>query len=228
MFVNAISQSLTPVQKAAAATAVSDLKLIFTWFLNLNPDDRKSIVKMGDKSEAFVRKVLQVLKANPSVAGTLDLTEFEKDLVLFDDLREFAALLTPFYEGLNDTMLLLGSELIQQANTGYANIKEAAKTNSALTAAADELGARYAKSSRGVVNVFSFGPNETRTLNGIVPDRQFKALVGGPFAVYKGPNAVGKNILVAPGQPFQIPFGWTTITVVNMSAAIGVFQCPQE
>src|SRR4051812_38886679 len=108
MLVNNISQTLTAAQKTDAATAVNDLKLIFTWFLNLNPDDRKGIVKMGEKSEAYVRDVLQTLKANPSAAGTLDLVEFEKDLTLFDDLRAFAALLTPFYEGLNDTMMLLG------------------------------------------------------------------------------------------------------------------------
>jgi hypothetical protein len=228
MFVNAISQALTPAQKAAAATAVNDLKLIFTWFMNLTPEDRKMIVKMGDKSEAFVRKVLEVLQANPAAAGTLDLTEFAKDLTLYDDLREFAALLTPFYEGLQDTIVLLGSELVQQANIGYANIKEAAKTNAALSTDLAELAQRYERGSRAVPNVFSFAANETRTLNGIVPERQMKVLIGGPFTIYKGSSAAGESRTASTTNPLQIPSGWRTVTVVNLAATPSVFSVIQS
>jgi hypothetical protein len=229
MFTNVISQALTPAQKAAATTAVNDLKAIFVWFLNLTPEDRRKIIKMGDKSEAFVRGVLEALQLHPTVAGSLDLTEFEKDLTLWDDLREFATLLTPFYEGLQDTIILLGSELMQQANSGYALIKEAAKTNQALTQVAQDLGQRYAKAGVIEPNAFTLAPSGNITLNGIVPGRQFKLLSGGPVTVYKGTVAGGESKVVGIGNPINVPTGWSTITAVSSHpTSPSVFLVAQE
>jgi hypothetical protein len=218
MFTNNISQALTGAQKTAMQAAVTTLTGIFTWFLNLTAADRKKILKLGEKSEQFVRAVLDALENNPSAAGTLDLVEFRKDLTLWDDLRQFSMLLTPFYEGLQDSIMLLGNELMSQANSGYGFIKEAAKTNAALTTVASDLGKRYEKGGRGLANAFTLGPGGTNTLNGIVPLRQIKILVGSSVTIYKGANAVGTSKVVGIGTPIKVPAGWTTLTAVNNDA----------
>jgi hypothetical protein len=230
MFLNKISQSLSPIQKTAAQGAISTLASIFVWFLNLTAEDRQKILKLGEKSEQFVRAVLDALEANPAVAGTqLDLVEFRKDLTLWDDLRQFAMLLTPFYEGLKDTIMLLGNELMQQANMGYGLIQQAAKGNTALTEIADQLGQHYLKGSRSIANAFIVAPNGTMTLNGIEGGRQFKLLSGNPVTVYKGDAAAGKNKVVGVGQPVVLGEGWTTITVKsNDPVNPCVFMVAQE
>jgi hypothetical protein len=228
MFTNVISQTLTALQKAAAAQAITDLNLIFTWFLNLTPEDRKKILKMGDKSESFVRGVLQALQLHPTVAGSLDVAEFEKDLTLWDDLREFATLLTPFYEGLQDTIILLGSELMRQANAGYALIKEAAKTNQALSQIAADLGQRYQKAGPIDPSAFTLPPNGQLTLNGLVAGRQFKIVSGGPVTLYKGNVAGGlESKTVGLNTPIKLQSGWNISTAVNMVNTPTIFTVIQ-
>ena len=229
MFTNNISQSLSPAQKTSINTAMTSLTGIFTWFMNLTPADRKKILKMGPKSESFVRGVLQALQAFPAVAGSLDLAEFEKDMTLWDDLVAFNAQLTVFYEGLQDTMVLLGNELMQQANAGYGNIKESAKTNVALSTIAADLAERYKKAEVLEPTAFTLAPSANRTLNGIVVGRQFKVLSGGPVTVYKGAFANGENKIAGVGNTFKIAAGWSTITVVSSNGADPtVFLVAQE
>jgi hypothetical protein len=229
MFTNNISQSLTALQQTSISTAMTSLNGIFTWFMNLTPADRKKILKMGPKSESFVRGVLQALQQFPAVAGSLDLTEFEKDMTLWDDLVAFNAQLTVFYEGLQDTMIVLGNELMQQGNAGYANIKEAAKTNVALSTIATDLGERYKKAEVLEPTAFTLAPSASRTLNGIVVGRQFKVISGGPVTVYKGAFANGENKLAGLGNSFKIAAGWTTITVVSTNGTDPtVFLVAQE
>jgi hypothetical protein len=215
MFTNNVSQTLSPLQKTSIQTAMTSLTGIFSWFMNLTPADRKKLVKMGPKSESFVRGVLQALQQFPAVAGPLDLTEFEKDMTLWDDLVAFSAQLTAFFEGLQDTMFVLASELMQQGNAGYGLIKEAAKTNQSLTQIAADLGERYKKAEVLEPTAFTLAASASRTLNGVVVGRQFKVITGGPVTVYKGAFANGENKIAGVGNSFKISAGWSTITIVS-------------
>jgi hypothetical protein len=221
MFTNTISQALTALQKTDISTKINDIKLILVWLFNLTPEDRKKIIKMGDKSVSYVRGVLAALKANPAVVpSTFDVTEFEKDMTLYDDLLAILMLLRPLFEGLEDTLVLVGSELIQQANAGYAILKEAAKTNSALTQTVQDLGERYSKAGIIEPTAFVLAPAGNKVLNGVIPGRQFKLVSGGPVTFYRGPVAGGnESKVVGMGNPAKVPTGWTTITIVNNDSA---------
>jgi hypothetical protein len=147
-------------------------------------------------------------------------TEFDKDIVLWDDLTAIILLLRPLFEGIEDTLVLLGSELIQQANAGYAILKEAAKTNSALSDTVSELGERYKKAGIVEPTAFVLAPSASKVLNGVVPGRLFKLVSGGPVTFYKGAVAgVNENKIVNLGNPVKISKGWTTITMVNNDSA---------
>ena len=229
MFSNNVSQQITAAQKTAATNSINDLKLLFAWLLNLTPEDRKKILKMGNKSVAFVRKVLAALKANPQVVpASFSVIEFEKDLNLYDDMLAILMLLRPLFEGFGDTLLLLGSELMKQGNAGFAILKEGAKTNSALSETVKDIGRRYQWATRIQPTVYTIQGKQQLTLNGVVPLRQMKVLSGGPFKVFKGAMPDGDGLLLALDQPLKLPRNYTKITMVHLSDSIGVFSLIQK
>lgn len=225
-----ISFALSAAQKADLQLKINDMLLILTFLINLTPTERKKLLKMGDKSVSFVREVLIALKANPSVVpGSFDVTEFEKDLTLYDDLIAILALLHPLFEGIEDTVLALGNELMRQGIAGYNLVKEAAKTNSALDGVARDLGERFKRAGKVVPTAFTLLPSGSITLNGIVPDRLFKNISAATVSVYKGNVVGGDRKVVGGNSSVKIPGGWTTITVVDDDNAVpATFQVIQK
>ena len=225
-----ISQSLSAAQKADLQLKVKDMLAILVFLINLTPTERKNLLKMGDKSVRFVREVLIGLQANPSVIPpNYDVTEYEKDLTLYDDLMAILGYLRPLFEGIEDTILALGNELMREGISGYNLIKEAAKTTSALDGLAQDLGERFKLAGKTQPTVFTLAPHAQITLNGIVPERLFKTLSGATVSVYRGTAAAGTKKVVGGNSSVKLPSGWTTITVVNDDSALaGIFQTIQK
>jgi len=225
-----ISSTLSAAQKADLQAKVNDMLLILTFLINLTPVERKKLLKMGDKSVSFVREVLIGLQANPSVVPpNYDVTEYQKDLTLYDDLMAILGYLRPLFEGIEDTILALSNELMRQGISGYNLIKEAAKTNSALDGLAQDLGERFKLAGKTQPTVFTLLPNGQITLNGIVPLRQFKTLSGATVSVYKGNTVGGDKKVVGGNSSIKLPSGWTTITVVDDDSTLpAIFQVIQK
>ncbi|MBK5285397.1 MAG: hypothetical protein JJE25_08325 [Bacteroidia bacterium] len=224
-----ISSALTAAQKADIQTKINDIKLVLVFLINLTPAERKKLLKMGDKSVAYVQEVLAALQANPTIVpASFDLAEFKKDMFLYNDLLEILNYLRPLFEGIDDTMLALSNELMRQANSGYGFVKEAAKTNSALESTASDLGERFKQAGKQAPTVVTLVPGGTITLNGIVPERLFKNISSATVSVFEGANAVGTKKVVGGNSSIKIPGGWTTITVVDDDAAAAIFQVIQK
>ena len=86
------------------------------------PDrDRRSLNKMGDKSEAFCRQTLNVLTQNPQVVpATLDLQEAQRDLIALDQMRSRTTRLRQLLGRAEDTETALGSDVMNASLEGYA------------------------------------------------------------------------------------------------------------
>ena len=95
--------------------------------IQLNPDDRKSIIKMGDKSYSFVTKALEYMNTHADlVPGYIDVSEMEKDVSTVTMLRQLLQDLNPLVDGISDTLMLAGSEAMMTSLTYYNNVKVAA------------------------------------------------------------------------------------------------------
>jgi hypothetical protein len=225
-----ISSALSAAQKTDLQLKVNDMLAILVFLINLTPDERKKLLKMGDKSVSFVRETLIALQGNPTVVPPgFDITEYQKDLALFDDLVTILSYLRPLFEGIEDTQLALSNELMRQGIRGYKLIVEAAKTNSALDTVARDLGERFKIAGRQQPTVFSLLPQGQITLNGIVPNRLFKTLSAATVSVYKGTAAAGTKKVIGGNSAVKLPSGWTTITVVDDDNAIpAIFQVIQK
>ena len=105
-------------------------QILASRLINLTPDERIQLPKMGDKSIPFVAKGLEYLK----VAGTpapsyVNPVELEVDYNAFETLRQIRQVAQPIVDMLDDTMLLCGSEAYVSVLAFYTYLKGAAKMN---------------------------------------------------------------------------------------------------
>ena len=64
---NLISLGLNDADYATIDQAIATLEAQLTGLLSLSNDERRSLYKMGDKSEAFCRQTLTVMAQNPQL-----------------------------------------------------------------------------------------------------------------------------------------------------------------
>jgi hypothetical protein len=106
----------------AAKTALAPYTLALT------PQERRVMLKMGDKSLAFVEKAYDYACDNPTlVPSYLNMDDFGKD---FGDAHGLWRLLTAIQqleEGVSDTIMAAGSEAYHAALAVYHNVHAAAK-----------------------------------------------------------------------------------------------------
>ena len=104
---NNISIQIDPTSLERIVAAVNTISAEMPYLLNLTVDDRKSLLKMGDKTVSFVSKALEYAKQNPqAVPSFLDVTEFEKDVTLVNSLLKVKYPLQQILEKVDDTSMI--------------------------------------------------------------------------------------------------------------------------
>ena len=142
---NLISYQLTSADLAAVDGALKTLEDRLASLIDLTPVQRRTLVKMGDKSEAFARKAVEVLNNNPNVLpGNFDLAELRRDLAGFDQLRGRLVRVARIHERMADSQLALGSDVMSATLEGYAFLKVAGQ-GEGLDAARKALAVRFSR-----------------------------------------------------------------------------------
>ncbi|MGD0652504.1 MAG: hypothetical protein ABSA97_15415 [Verrucomicrobiia bacterium] len=145
---NLISLNFADPELAAIDACLTTLEQKFAGFADLSPAERKSLSKMGDKSEAFCRQTLTVLAQNTGILPpNYNLAEAQTDLANIDMLRPRFARLRALMEKADDTEVALGSDVMSAALEGYAQLKVSGK-GAGLDALRQQIGARFAHASR--------------------------------------------------------------------------------
>ena len=147
---NLVSLDITDAQVAAALDALTALEGALPGLISLDPEERRSLVKMGQKSEFFCRQALSVLAQNPQIVPpSIGLAEAQADLHALDQLRPVLDRLQRLAERGADTEIALGSDAMDVAREGYALLKVSGRQQG-LDAARRELSSRWAKTRRSV------------------------------------------------------------------------------
>ena len=145
---NLISYQLTSADLAAVDGALKTLEDRLASLIDLTPVQRRTLVKMGDKSEAFARKAVEVLNNNPNVLpGNFDLAELRRDLAGFDQLRSRLMRVARIHERMADSHLVLGSDVMSATLEGYAFLKVAGQ-GEGLDAARKALAVRFSRGAK--------------------------------------------------------------------------------
>lgn len=143
-----------PYQNITATLSDADIKEIkaalqtiqkkLPFLINLTADERRSLVKMGDKSLAFVNNSLNAAQTNRDILpASFDVDEFVRDYQLAVVLTELLTGLRQLEEQVDDTLLAVGCEAMSSSLTVYNYVKTAAKNTPGLKTLAQQLGERF-------------------------------------------------------------------------------------
>jgi hypothetical protein len=142
---NKISIVINQEAKTKIETAVDTIFDNLPKLITLSNEERIELPKMGDKTVSFVNKSLEYARQNPGIVPAyLDLTEFGKDVDAVNALFQILAPVKKLTEGLDDTMLLAGSEAYMASLVFYTALKGAINAGqTGLKHIYDDLSARF-------------------------------------------------------------------------------------
>jgi hypothetical protein len=145
---NIVSLNLTDAQLLAVDAALTELETQLSGLIALTLPQKRSLRKMGEKSESFCRQALLVLEQNPQLmpanvlaAGALD------DLVALDRLRPRIARLTRLSERASDTDIALGSDVMATSLQVYGQLKLTARSEG-MESVRNDLRTRFVRSAK--------------------------------------------------------------------------------
>ena len=142
---NYVAASLGADDSSAILAAIAIMHQKMPFLINLPPEDRRALPKMGDKSRAFVDKTLLAAQANKTLLpANFDLAGFEQDYALWLALAPVAQQLRQFQELFDDTMTALSSDLYTESLAAYSYLK-AGGADAGLNEVRAAIGKRFAR-----------------------------------------------------------------------------------
>jgi len=133
------------LQAVQAAVQTLQAKLI-PHLVNIAPDDKRALTKMGSKSVDFVSKSLTYANTNPQFKPAfVDINSFSRDVAAFGVLRSLHQPVSQLADMLDDSLALTGSDAMTAALAYYQSVKTANKLNVPGAATiSDDLATRFA------------------------------------------------------------------------------------
>jgi hypothetical protein len=117
----------------AVDAALDALESRLSMLISLRPEIQRGLAGMGEKSEAFCRRTLAAMAAQPqSSAEDFDLVAAQADLAAADALHPRLVRLRRLAEHAEDTELALGSDVMVAALQGNALLEAAGCVPGAL------------------------------------------------------------------------------------------------
>lgn len=142
---NRITATLPEADRQAVLDAFQTILAKLPFLVDLTPEDRRELPKMGDKSVAFVRRSVEMAQEGAAyLPGAFDAAEFKNDMALYDALVPFLQKATKLQELLDDTLVLVGSDLYVAALDHYSAAKRSGDTTG-LDGLMGELGKRFTR-----------------------------------------------------------------------------------
>lgn len=147
---NLVSLTITDEQLQLVDQALGQIEAQLPGLIALNTAQRRTLIKMGEKSEVFCRATLSLLDQNPQVVPpSMPLADAKADMTALDRLRPRMQRLARLSERAKDTEMALGSDVMVTSLQGYALLKVAGR-NQGLEGLRQSLGSRFAKAPRAV------------------------------------------------------------------------------
>ncbi len=151
MLENKIDAVVTEDNKTAVANAVQAVRDALPFLLDLTPDERRNMAKLGDKSVAFVTKALELANQNSDfLPGSFNIEEMRKDVNLYNDLHAIRGSIVQLQELLEDSIMQAGNEAYSAALVVYHYAKSTRMHSEGLDALVDEMSKRFVKKSQNM------------------------------------------------------------------------------
>jgi hypothetical protein len=125
---NKVSAEITEAMMAEFKQDIEKIKAKYPWLISLTPEERNASIRIGDKSNTLVSKVLEYNEAHPEyMPGYVDKVELKKDFKLWGDLTSMGRTSALLTESINDTAIQAGNEAMEAALAYYSSVRDAAK-----------------------------------------------------------------------------------------------------
>jgi hypothetical protein len=140
-----ISAVLTEAEKNDVLTKINDAKALMPFLISLTTEERRTLKGIGNKNLAYVQKCLEGALAFPNeLKKNFDVTEFQKDVVLFNNLLGIQLACLALFESIDDTMKAAGIDAMASSSEVYDSLKSSAKSNANVKSIVAEIGERFA------------------------------------------------------------------------------------
>ncbi|MGZ0077593.1 hypothetical protein [Methylomonas sp. TEB] len=148
---NLLSLTFTDAALAEIDAALNTLETHFAGFVSLSPDQRRNILKMGDKTEAFCRQTMLLAAQNAqAIPPNLNMPEAQADMTSLDQLRPRLHRLRDLQARGDDTDMALGSDIYSFCLDAYASLKIAGK-GAALETLRQAMAVRFNRGAKNKV-----------------------------------------------------------------------------
>lgn len=145
---NRIDAVITATDRDKILDNIAEINTTLPFLIDLLPEDRRQLPRMGNKSRSFVQAALALAEQDDSfLPRSFDVAEMRQDEDLYSALNQLFVPLTILLEKIQDTMMLTGVDLYLAALEVY----QAAKRNGegeGLDELTDALGERFARRAK--------------------------------------------------------------------------------
>lgn len=125
---NRIDLTLTEDTRDQALDLLKQIQNLLPFLVDLTPEERMSLTKMGDSGKPFVDEALNLVEQDDSfMPRNFDKADMRQDKDFYEMMRPIRTLMMQIFEGVDDTTMLVGSDLIIAGLSIYENAKENGK-----------------------------------------------------------------------------------------------------
>ena len=145
---NRIDATLEAAKRDQILDLIAQVRAILPFLIDLTPEERQALPKMGDKSRAFVSQALQLaLQDDTYLPRSFDVAEMQRDVELAEAIFPIMVALKQLSEFVDDTYVQIGSEAYTAALVVYQSARRNGQ-GAALDNLLDALGQRFARKSK--------------------------------------------------------------------------------
>jgi hypothetical protein len=132
-------------QKADILAKIADLKSVMNFVIGLTDDQRRKMLKMGDKTVGFEQKCASYMASRPDlIPSFVDMNKLGQDRAAWADVADIMHALMDVYQPVDDTEMVLAHQIYLPDLSFYQNSQMAAKRNvPGAQAIYDDLKARF-------------------------------------------------------------------------------------
>ncbi len=144
---NLVSATVSVEDVQAINAAIQTLQQKLPFLIDLTTAQRTGMAKLGDKTEAFVQKAMEIVNQHPELFPAVFLDEMRKDAQLLGILSPISLAIDTLAKKLDDTTMQAGAETYAAARTVYT-VTKTPYASAQLRTAADELAKRYGRKKK--------------------------------------------------------------------------------
>jgi len=128
---NLISIEITPAEELQATTGIaSAITAIEAKMVNLTPSQRQEHGRISYETEDFIDRIDAYMTSDPMlIPNYIDVVEFRKDIAARKQLKSMLNEARKLLEMIEDTSMLLSSDIYQTSISFYRAVKIAAQQN---------------------------------------------------------------------------------------------------